>query len=557
MKRVQRIIAVILSIALVGSMSACGGPTVVEEVESDKTQIYVGILKGGIGLEWLNDAIEKFEEKYKDTSFEEGKNGVQVIIGAADRAIMRNSNLVSNLSTLSLDVIFGESNTYAEWINKGLAMDITDIVTEKLDEYEEERSIADKLDASVREGLTVEGKIYGLPYWEGTYGMIYNESLFDEKGWFMTADGGFTNLSGALGAGPDGKQGNYDDGLPATYDEFFKLCDKIVQDNCQPLQWAGKSAEYVAWLLGSLYADYEGREGVQLNFDMDGMADLVKLDTIDVDTLAHEMEQVAITENNGYELARQEGWLYAVSFAERLARNPKYYDANTCVSPSFTQQDAQLAFIKNSQTAGSKPVAILVDGTWWENESENNFKETFGGDKYSAKDVYKWMPFPKATQEKVGTGNTYISPLDPYCFISAFTPENRVEAAKAFLQFCHTDEMMSHFTELTGIRKPYDYEVSTDSLTPFGKSVMEYSQNSDLIIQLGKSKIYNASSTAFSIANLLISQYTASDYSLNTIDVFRMTDAGGNYLYDISDFYKGMRTYRKETTWLGFSGMLK
>ena len=49
-------------------------------VDTTKTQLYAVTYNGGWGGEWLEVLGKEFEEIYKDTSFEEGKKGVQVVI---------------------------------------------------------------------------------------------------------------------------------------------------------------------------------------------------------------------------------------------------------------------------------------------------------------------------------------------------------------------------------------------------------------------------------------------------------------------------------------------
>ena len=36
---------------------------------------------------------------------------------------------------------------------------------------------------------TKEGKYYGLPHYEGVYGLTYDADLFDEQSWYFDADG--------------------------------------------------------------------------------------------------------------------------------------------------------------------------------------------------------------------------------------------------------------------------------------------------------------------------------------------------------------------------------
>ena len=54
-----------------------------EEVDPNRTQLYVQNFKGGYGVDWLYAVKKRFEEYYKDTEFTEGKTGVQIMISDA------------------------------------------------------------------------------------------------------------------------------------------------------------------------------------------------------------------------------------------------------------------------------------------------------------------------------------------------------------------------------------------------------------------------------------------------------------------------------------------
>ncbi|MBR6532921.1 MAG: hypothetical protein IKT44_00630, partial [Clostridia bacterium] len=271
----------------------CGAKKV-ENIESDKTQLYIGVAATGIGDEWLKDAIDRFEKAYADVSFEEGKTGVQVIIAENNKTTMLGPDLINVIDKTETEVFFTEAVFYYEWVNKNKMYDITEAATEKLTEFGEDKSIVDKMDEDLRNSLTVDGKIYALPFWMGSYGITYNATLFDENSWYYAEDGKFTNASGKLSAGPDGKTGTYDDGMPSTYDEFYVLLDEINRDNVTPLQWAGASPDYFSWFLGSLFADYEGYEDLMLNYNFDGTTEVVKPGSINVETGAYETEEIKI-----------------------------------------------------------------------------------------------------------------------------------------------------------------------------------------------------------------------------------------------------------------------
>ena len=92
--KMKRCISVLLGGALLSSSlftTACGGGRVEGTVDVEgKTTIQVAGYDAGLGLEWLKDAAKAFEAKYATKSFEDGKEGVAVVVsgceGASDSA---------------------------------------------------------------------------------------------------------------------------------------------------------------------------------------------------------------------------------------------------------------------------------------------------------------------------------------------------------------------------------------------------------------------------------------------------------------------------------------
>src|SRR5690606_16960632 len=106
----------------------------------------------GYGEEWLYKAKTRFEEKYKDHSFEEGKKGVQVIIRSSRNYV--GQDLKENIQNLVQDVFFTEAVYYYDFVQSNLLLDISDLVntpinydfvTKEIDSSIESLSIADKM----------------------------------------------------------------------------------------------------------------------------------------------------------------------------------------------------------------------------------------------------------------------------------------------------------------------------------------------------------------------------------------------------------------------------
>lgn len=556
----KRIVVLLTCLATAVASFGCGARSTVELDES-KTTLTVGNWNGGVGYEWLEAAIDKFEEKYADTSFEEGKKGVQVVIGSNNKTSMEGETLKDMIlqEDVKDEVFFTEGVFYHQWVNKELMLDITEYVEESLTDFDEEKSIADKMDPELLEALKVDGKIYALPFWQGCYCMVYNATLFDENGWYISADGGYTNASGKLGAGPDGQAGTYDDGMPATYEEFFALLSKIKQDNCTPFQMPGAHQDYFAWFISEMAADAMGSEQTKLNYNFNGTANLIKPGTLNYDTMEFETEEVEITPNNAYDLARQPGLAYAVDFAQDLLQNTTYYDMNKSLSGSFKLVQSQLEFVRNPTISSAKNVAIMLDGSWWENEATAAFKETYGTDatKHDADMEYKVMSFPKATADKVGEESVMVNVLDCYGFIKSNIAPEKIEVATKFLQFVHTDALMAEFTEMTSLRKPYNYEIDEEALTPFAKSMFETVDASTIVYPMNDNDLYCYSPTDFRLVKLVTSKYSPELGATDGIADVLTQKTNSKYSYSAQNYLEGILEYRQNEQWPQYKNVLK
>ena len=250
----------IASMALIGS--ACGpagikpgtgggnsgeGNIIVDE---NKTQLYVANLQGGIGYEWFRKVIARFEEKFADVVYEPGTKGVQII--PEDEYTVNGRWLL--LPTDIYDVYFTENLTYNEYVRKSEILDLSDVVkapAKTSPTTSESVTIESKLNADQKAGLTAQnGKYYAIPHYQPFRGLSYDVDVFKEYRLFLAEDkdngnGGFIiRESDKKSVGPNGIAGDYDDGLPATIDEFFALCDRMVSLSITPLVWPGSAVGY-------------------------------------------------------------------------------------------------------------------------------------------------------------------------------------------------------------------------------------------------------------------------------------------------------------------------
>lgn len=468
--------------------------------DETKTQIQVFTYNAGFKDEWLYQLEADFEEANKDTVYEEGKKGVQV---RHEGAMKQWSS--DDIKNSNFDVFFMEGGDYYAWRQSGALEDLTDIVT-GTNKYDNKtiRSKMNEKQKSYFGGVTSEGvqeKYYALPHYKGAMGLIYNVEVFDEYGFYIS-DSETTSLISKSNPnkskGPDGKTGtengidySMDDGLPATYDEFFYLCGQMLKRGVTPFMLPGTYSDYyINILYNALVAEYEGLDQMELNMSFKGNAtDLVKLNG-DGTAVVKEggepvIESATIDYTNGYDVFRQAGRYYALDFVKRMVSKEDYYNEDG-FNTAFSQTDAQEMFLKSGtdMSVSDEKYAMYVDGSWWEAEANVVFNNMAKKDeKYSKQNrKFGWMPLPKATKAKLAEGNNvFLDYLEAAVCVKANLGSKK-QAALDFVQFACSDGELDKFTNITHALKDFDYDVSEETYANanyFTKTLINYNKKSE------------------------------------------------------------------------------
>ena len=538
-----------------GLLAGCGESEPQEK--SDKTQITVGVFDGGLGSDWVYAAKKRFEEQYKDYSFEEGKKGVNIQVTASKS--FTQTGMENNIDSFSEHIIFAEGASASYFAKKGNFLDITDVVTQPLsydfatgqvrEDAAEETTIESKLSETQRAYYSaIDGKYYALPTTEKFFGIAYDIELFEENNLYFAPDGSFVKDKDAeRSPGPDGKpETEYDNGLPATYDQFFALCDRIlaVDPDLIPVMWGGNVQEYVSSLLIALTADYEGAEQMELNYSFDGTLNhqVTSFDGTGKPVISN--TPVAITADNGYELYKAPGRYYALTFMERLMSNPNYYN-KTAMSASFTHKDAQGQFAMGKYSDKMQRAAMLIDGNWWQSEAKGVFNDLAAqyGEEASMKNRrFGLMPLPKVEE----TGDyTILQLTGDIAFINAKIPEEKVSAAKAFLQFCYTEESLIEYTAVTNVCKAVDYSMGDrkSELSSWGQTMVDMHENAKKAVQDSASRIMqNYSTDLWYSPKLWLSTVSGETFT------YPSTAMSGQGV-TAQEYFEGLSTYWTETVW--------
>lgn len=519
-------------------------------------QLKVFNFNGGYGTEWLQKIETRYEAARAGKKFTVNGveyDGVDVSINPQKSTL---ADMISTYNFSANHVYFHEDVWYMNYYSE-IMEDMTEALTSD-NPYEPGTTLLSKLSDEQAAYYNLGGKYYGVPHYAGYVGINYDIDLFNDKGYWIkdgynyegesTIHLCFTKNANEKSAGPDGKKGTDDDGLPTTYAEFYMLCEYIAAQGDKPLTWDNKNRGiYLNWFMQSLAASYEGSEQMMLNYNLDGTAK--NLVSVSDDGTVTSLGDTVITSDNGNELAKQAGKYYALSFIEKIADESWYYR-------STDQIAAQNNFIIG--TASGENIAMLIDGIWWENEANSTFKtqEQIGNGGRRDRN-YGFMPLPAATQEKaeerasaLNKGEAGYSMLDTHsslCFISKGIAADEKKIAIDFVQFCYTDESLVEFTTVTDTTKAVNYTVSDADkakMSSYGRSVMAMQQNGETIHSFSKNVFYQNHETVLSNYNYIFDA-TVDGYTQSIpFDLFQKGTSAAEY-------FNGLYSY-KTTQWNGW-----
>lgn len=561
-KGTKLIVSVTAMVMSASVLTACGGgigglfpDNNGPSISSDKVQIYVGSFDGGYGQEFIRAWGAEFEKLNADREFTlpngEKKVGVEVIPNVSSDY---GAQVTSTIASSNDEIIFAEAFDYNAMRNSGLAVDITDIM-KAVSPYDG-KTIASKMTADQIKFYAEDGKFYGLPQYESHYNLYYDVDLFEQNGYFFAKDGNLikTNYKLAeeqknLSDGPDGLSDTYDDGLPATMDQFFVLCDKMVTDNVIPVTYAGSLQFYYNQFLMSVWANCSGYNNMYLNYTYDGMAtDIVTSISADgsVNTTS-----LKITPENGYMLQKQAGKYYALKFTERLFDGTKNYLSDKCNDNAVTHIDNQDAFLKSRFSSGggtTKPIAMTIDGAWWYNEAAETMKlmaQTVSPD--CAANVRRIGVMPLFNAAPNGQRNVLFACNYPTTIVNAKTESWKLPLVKEFLQFAMSDWGLSKFTVTVNCPFALKYSLTEEdekNASYLVKAAMQYHNSSEVIYPQATSKLYKYSAVPLAGSSNL-SFYSLVDQVVSTSPSISIGQKGKSAL----QYFNGLADYWTKEYW--------
>lgn len=560
-KKLVSLISLLLCAVMMFAMTGCEDLNVespiIENVDVDttKAQLYIANYNGGFGTEWLTNAAKRFEEKYKDVEFLPGTKGVQILISNSKTS---GDTWISTADSSINEIFFTENFIYGDYISQNALLDITDVVTDNLSastvlqsvtgstvDLGDTGTVADKLTEDQKAYYEVDGKYYALPHYLGTMGIVYDIDLFNDEKLYLAADknngnnGFIIRDTDARSNGPDGVAGTNDDGLPATFEEFYALCVYMKEKSIVPLAWSVSA--YMNKLLDTVYAQNAGYEEYMLNYSLNGTSNTLLDDNL------QPMGPVEITPENAYLLARQEGLYASLDFIYNIVTK-QLYGAQYCYSSAMTHLEMQEEFLKSRFNA--KPdIAMVVEGNWWENEAAavwTDMEKTPGAAK-SERNL-GFMPMPFLNESLVGTKRTLVDANYSAAFIKAGIAEEKIPLAKLFLQFTSTEAELQHFTTCVGQPRNFIYDLTDEqynSLSTFQKTVWDLKYEADVVYPYSDTPLYSANPSAFRFEHFYESAYLGISYAQPYQDFYKSASSG----LDAKQFWLGHISLKNKSAW--------
>lgn len=556
-KTVKKVVCLAAACCIAGGAIACGNPFIEEEEEADTTkmQLYVGNFNQGFGKAWLVNAAERFSELKKDAHYSDDTTGVQIWVDDVNVG----DNLLGSIKNERSEMIFNESMSYYSWVQRGYLRDITDVVTGDLAAFGESgKTIESKMYPSAKEFYRyTDNKIYGIPFYESTFGIIYDIDVFSDNNLFMDKNGNFTlssQDSPNASAGPDGDLSTVvDNGLPATFSEFYKLCDKMIESNIQPFTWTGRNANYISRFIQSMSMYLDGYAESMIHFNLSGKATNI-IDHFDGETPVY-MPETTITSGNANLMYGSAGKYYALDFLQHIIEG-KYYYETKLNSGAYNHRDAQDDFVTNNTPLASnslkKDMAMLIDGTWFMNEALGTFNDLAKKDVSAGINERRFglmpLPHPDGWESKK---YTYVDTNQTLCCITTKLPDSKMQLASDFMQFLHTDAELTHFTEDTSTIRAYNYldglDMSNSKLTPYVKQLIDLKKfiGNEVIYPISKNATYANNTNRLFFDHSEFMACKVGNYTVNS----PISEMSGNNAMTAKQYFEGMKSAHDSAWW--------
>ena len=399
-KVVSILIGLIMLVASFGVLPACVKPG------SEGYKLTVGYDKGGYGQLWIENALKAF-------CAQEGLDYEKDVYLDAEKGYMETvvEKLSNNIQVR--DVILGSGTGFIEWVSKGWVEPITSVYDATLSNGKTVLEMTK--DPAMREVGKYKDEYYQLSAANGAWGIYYNKTMFEEKGW----------------------------DVPKTYDELLALCETIYQSHVKNVAEADRIYPFGCSSDIFNYWDFLVQNWIGQLLGPDGYAEFAKQENKDV----YDFESV-------YGQAK----FKALQAFERIVEE---HDGAYVKSQSSGFMALQMLFTQGK-------IAMMPNGNWFENEVLSSLPAGM---------EIALMPTPVIEGAKTDAdGNpirvNYAGEVSGWFIPSA--AKNK-DMAKKFMIFMAEEQQCKNMIKDSGMMPGYKYDYSDiyDSLTVCQKSVYD------------------------------------------------------------------------------------
>ena len=547
-KKVQKIAALSLA-GLLGcsSLVACGGGgggnSSSSASKGTTTTLKIKVFNGGLGYAWLQELANNFMDTFKDVSFEKGKKGVSIEF-TADKEF---SSLHTKMATGAdaHDIYYTSDCNFYNFMNESVAYDVTDIMTADVYNADGEvqlnaakdgwkkqsKSIADRITVEhtatrLNVGTKAKPQYYALPFDDSTAGIIVDWDLFVANGW--------NNGSGI-------------DGMPGTMQEFYDLLDTIRAADCSAFIY-GTGVQYSRVIQDAVIAQVDGSETYyDLFSDYTGEYDFNGDGTI--------ADDEKITPATAYKIMDTKGYKAAVEMATKMfSKNEAgkaYYDQAVANGVEFGV--AQMNFV--SSIMSNMPIAMIIEGEWWENEARATFNSM--GDimpeyAYGERE-FRMMPIPTFDSTNEDQKYTLGSWTGGACTIVNEKTVGKNEAlqklVEVWLQYQYSSEGLKCFSRHSGSTLPFNYEMTDaemQELTPFARNMFALRRDSRVEVIYNGVSIQTTEIRNGAAQLNFATEVSTGRYGGNTLFNLMLKMSKAGKMVSVEEYVAGLHTFQDE-----------
>ncbi len=454
MKTIKKVTAVMLAGLMTATcLTGCG--TKGKKSSNSEKEIEITYWNAGLGREWLDTMVEKFEKKYPE---------YHVTINAtASASAVSTSFGMPDVDTTDLYLyIQNDMTKYMEPLN--------DILETTVDG--ESKTIGDKFqDSYLQSQISADGNYYMLTYGGGVIGIVYNEKLLKEAGI---------------------------EELPRTTKELAYVCDTLLENDIVP--WCHFSPQgYWTWMNDVFFAQYCGYDYYTNNFyasvDENGTSPSKELLTNKNDgryATLKALEEIVTSENvlpasNTYDHATMQtkflqgecAMMVNGSWFETEMQSQGSADGFKMMrTPVISSITDKLSTVKKESELVKLVAAIdsVTDGEKTLDDYKNGTDYSVDGMNVSVAD---WDYVDSARNSMASN----------FASETAFIPNysNCKEGAKLFLKFLYSDEGYQYYLDSLGTTLPLTMDSKTadySKMSRFGTSVFGISETTKQFVTM-------------------------------------------------------------------------